>query len=421
MTRIHEAARTTDLRDHADVLVCGGGPAGVAAAVAAARVGASTQLIELHGCLGGVWTAGLLSWILDAENKAGLVAEIIDRLAAAGGKARGHRDGVYDAEAMKLILEEMLHEAGVRVRLYSRVVAAVTERRHLAAAITESPSGREAWSAAAYVDATGNGDLGAVAGCGFDLGRPGDGKTQPMSLMALLSGPADAIEPFALRDGMPGREQADAKTLLLEHLRRGGVEPSYGRPTLFTVRDGLYALMANHAYGRSGLDADDLTAATLATRREVHQVIDALRRSGPPLDRCRLVATAAQIGIREGRRLHGRATVTVDDAIAGRRHDDSACRVTFGVDVHSVDPRHGTGYDNQQAHTQPYDIPRDALRSRDLDNLFMAGRCISGDFLAHASYRVTGNAVALGQTAGQLAADHAAARTHPTAMEPASI
>lgn len=119
----------------------------------------------------------------------------------------------------------------------------------------------------------------------------------------------------------------------------------------------------------------------------------------------RIVATGAQIGVREGRRVHGRYTVSLQDLIDGRRHDDAVCRVTFGIDVHSTNKAVDTGIDHSdKVRSQPYDIPYRALVAKDVDGLLLAGRCISGDFIAHSSYRVTGNSVALGEAAGLAAA-----------------
>jgi hypothetical protein len=163
-------------------------------------------------------------------------------------------------------------------------------------------------------------------------------------------------------------------------------------------------LMANHEYGVKGVNVRDLTAATLRARRELHHLINGLRRLGDPWSCLRLLATGAQIGVREGRRIHGRYTVTVDDMVAGRQHPDAVCRVAFGIDVHSTNPSAGKGIETNPVRTLPYDIPLRALQAREVNGLWLAGRCISGDFLAHSSYRVTGNAVAMGEAAGKAAA-----------------
>lgn len=398
-----EHPRSVPTAGDADVLVAGGGPAGFAAAVAAARAGARTFLIETHGQLGGVWTSGLLSWIIDHENKSGILTELLARLQARGGRA-ARKDGkptsAYDAELMKLTLEEMCAEAGVRVRLHTRVCAAARDGARITHAITESKSGREAWSARVFVDATGDGDLAARAGCGFDWGDE-QGRTMPMTMMALLCGVQEPeIRPFINGEGAPWGVPHRA---LREAIQRGGHTPSYDHPALFRIRDDLYALMANHEYGERADDAEGLTRATLRARRELHAIVEALRRAGGPWRDVRIVATPAQIGVREGRRVHALYTVTVADLERGARHEDAICRATFCVDVHPPDPREG-GVSNRGIRSQPYDIPLRALIARDAENLLLAGRCISGDHLAHSSYRVTGNACVMGQAAGVCAA-----------------
>ncbi|WP_211093554.1 FAD-dependent oxidoreductase [Cohnella fermenti] len=402
MNRYHEPSREVPVAATADVIVCGGGPAGTAAAIASARAGAATMLIEGHGCLGGIWTSGLLSWIIDAGNKPGIMREIVGRLDRSGARLQSlGEDFTYDPEAMKLVLEELCAEAGVIVRLHTSVVqAAVDSSGRLTHVLTESKSGREAWGAKLFVDATGDGDLAALAGCGFEWGRPDSGQTQPMSLMALVTGiDPESVAAFAM-DGL----HEEPKRLLLEEMERAGQRPSYAAPSLFHIRDRLFALMANHEYGVSSIRADEISAATVRARQELHRLVNELRKLGGVWKELRLVQTAAQIGVREGRRIHGRYRVSEHDLADGRRHEDAVCRVRYGVDIHSTDPKEGKSFGDDGKRSRPYDIPLRALIAADVDGLLLAGRCISGDFVAHSSYRVTGNAVALGQAAGTAAA-----------------
>ncbi|MDF2725541.1 MAG: tricarballylate dehydrogenase, partial [Paenibacillus sp.] len=178
-----------------DVVVAGAGPAGVAAAIAAARAGAKTLLLETAGCLGGVWTAGILAWVFDFD-KDGITREITAELARRGARiAVSEGRYTYDIEEMKLLLEEMCLEAGVEIQLHTRVVAAVKEGRRLRGVVSESKSGRQVWVADCFIDATGDGDLGALAGCGFDYGYRNADEVQPMTYMALVTVP----DPEAIR------------------------------------------------------------------------------------------------------------------------------------------------------------------------------------------------------------------------------
>jgi hypothetical protein len=136
----------------------------------------------------------------------------------------------------------------------------------------------------------------------------------------------------------------------------------------------------------------------------LHEIVRALKSLGGVWKNLHLASTAEQIGIREGRRIHGLYTVSTEDVIGGARHADAVCRCHFSVDIHSTDPTQNKAIAKHHYKALPYDIPLRALIARDVKYLLMAGRCISGSFEAHASYRVTGNAVALGQGAGVAAA-----------------
>lgn len=405
---ILETEREIPVMGEYDVIVCGAGPAGVSAVIEAGRNGAKTLLIEAHGCLGGVWTAGLLTWILDQADKPGFMREIENDLLKRGGVSREIDTGKilsFDPEAMKLLLEELCLDAGIEILLHTRVVASVKDRKNrLTHIITESKSGREAWKGNVFIDSTGDGDLSALSGCRFDLGRESDGAVQPFSLLALVTGiNFNEIREFSRWVGDTG---STSKKKLLEEIKRGGINPSYLSPGLYPIRKDLFKLMANHEYGFSPVKSIEVTKATLHARREVNSIVKALQSVGGIWKNLRLVATAEQIGTREGRRIHGLYTLTKDDLIRGARFTDAVCRVTFGVDIHSVskqDEQNRVSY-SQGVKSKDYDIPLRSLIAKDAGGLIMAGRCISGDVIAYSSYRVTGNAVTMGQAAGRVAA-----------------
>lgn len=411
-----EPSRGIPLADDADVIVCGGGPAGVTAAITAARAGAKVRLFEWRGCLGGIWTAGLLGYFLDFD-KPGFAKELRESLDSRDARAHSKSASrfCYDPEALKLLLEELCLQSGVKFQYHTKVSAAFKDGNRLATIVTESKSGRQAWKAPVFIDTTGDGDLGFQAGCSFEIGVADDCPCQPMSLNALLVvKDAEALREY-IRFGTPKQgENSDTekKRRIKDALVSSGHFPSYANPTMWHVRDNLVFAMMNHEYGIKAWDAAEITAATVRARAEMNKLVAGLRKLGGPWESIQIVATAEQIGVRDGRRLRGRYTVQQDDLAAGARHEDAVARVNFGIDVHALsaelNKRHAIM--PNELKMRPYEIPLRALIAKDVDGLMMAGRCISGDFVAHSSYRVTGNAVAMGEAAGVIAA--LAAKSH---------
>ncbi|EIP99512.1 FAD binding protein [Opitutaceae bacterium TAV1] len=416
---ILEAARRIPVARETDVLVCGGGPAGIAAAVTAAREGARVLIVERHPFLGGVWTAGALAILIDTERKAGFNAELRRRLHARGGvtfhKSEWPEWPIYGLEAMKGLLDEIVAEEHIDVQLYTHVVAVAHGDSddaspgslsggdsRITGVFTESKSGREFVRARIVIDTTGDGDVAALAGCPFDMGRPGDGKVQPMTLYGRVGGYRGGpvhIEPL--------------RTLAL----RAGFRPSYERITLFPQpgQPGVFMLMATHLYG-SGIDARNLTRAEFQGRKEIRELVSVLRAHGGPDWRdAYLIDTGPFVGIREARRIRGRYTLSAADLAAGRRFHDGICQVRFVADIHHPDPGDGAGLFHEP--TKPYDIPYRSLLAAGHANLLLAGRCISGDHVAHASYRVTGDAVATGEAAGLAAALSCRGNTDPADID----
>ena len=414
MNKITEPSKKTPIAQSCDVVVCGGGPAGAAAAIAAAREGADTILLEAGGALGGIWTTGILCYILDAVNKSGIMAEILEEMRRRNASMGDTYDNgeAYDPEQMKLLLEEMCIKAGVRFQYHTSIVdVCKDETGRITHVITESKSGRQAWAGKIFIDTTGDGDVGALAGCEYAFGRPESGETQPMTLQSLVTGvDIEDVRKYLINDGGFGKQ---SKANLLAEIIEAGVTPSYGAPTMIHLRENLYNLFINHEYGKSGLSAADITEATIHARAEIFRIVNALRKKGGIWEKLRVVATGAHIGVREGRRIRGLYEVSIDDAVNGKKHEDAACEVTFNIDVHSTNKNHGTSYSKEGHEMLPYDIPVRALIAKDVKGLMMAGRCISGDFLAHASYRVSGNAVRMGEVAGITAARAALSDTLP--------
>ena len=407
---VWEAPRRLAVRRRCNVLVCGAGPAGLGAALAAADQGADVVLVERWAMPGGMWTAGLVNPFFEERDRGYIVRELIEALAAADSWKIWCGSYCFDPEIMKLTLERMLQARGVEVLYYSQAVDAIVEDGCVRGAVIESKAGREAVLADVVIDATGDGDIAARAGCEYAFGSPLDGFVQPMTLM------------FEIRD-IHGLRQRDSRGLydrLATVLAERGSDfelpfPRYGAaPYVITLPcDTAGAVQATHVYRVNPLDPAELTAGTMATREQAHQLMSLLGEL-PEFADSRITNTASSLGLRESRRVTGIYRVNRDDLAEGQRFPDAVCSVRFGVDIHL-----GPGQEKVAHGTKmrPYEIPYRCLVPRDVRGLLLAGRCISGDHYAHASYRVTGSMMATGQAAGLAAARCAACGTDPAELD----
>jgi len=379
----------------ADVIVCGAGPAGVSAAIAAAEGGADTLLIERYGFLGGMMTAGLVNpfmsyWAGSEQINKGVFQRFIDRMSAAGAYGvlpKGKT--AFDPEVAKLVLDHMVLQAGVRLRLHSMTCAAdVSDGRVLRVAI-HSKSGIEAFGAKVFIDATGDADLAFQAGAQIEKGRPQDGFCQPMTTNFRMAGIDE--------DRLPSREEINE--LYFAAKEAGEIDnPRENCLWFYTTRPGEIHFNTTRVVMLDATNADDMTEAEVEARRQVGQMVDFLRAQAPGFENAYLCAVAAQIGIRESRRVMGDYVLTEEDVLSARKFDDGIARGSYSVDIHNPA---GTGTVIKRLPPgEAYDIPYRCLCPVGLDNLLVAGRPISSDHAAHSSHRVMPIAACNGEAAG---------------------
>lgn len=414
---VHEDPRRTPVAAEVDVLVCGGGPAGVGAALAAAAAGARTLVVERHGMLGGVWTAGLLNPFFESDGHGWLVESLVRDLRAQGAwhpwKSWAPS---FDTEAMKLLLERRFAEAGIEWWYHTQIADAIVVAGEVRGVIVEGKAGRQAVLARTVIDCTGDGDVAARAGARWRMGRPADGLAQPMTLMFRIA-------------GVPRFDQASSEQLF-DLLERAVVDHHLDVQLPFTRGDktpwiihtpdaGVHDVQATHVYRVDPLDPRALTRATVEARRQAHDLVRALRHV-PGFEGARLLQTAGAIGVREARRIVGRYHLDAPDLSAGRRFADGIASCRFALDIHELVPGMHDG-ERARVRTRPYEIPFRCLVPDGLSRLLVAGRCISGSHVAHASYRVTGTCMAMGQAAGLAAAMAAADGGDAASLDGAAV
>jgi len=432
MSVIVEPSRETPVIAEADVVVCGGGPGGAPAAIAAARHGAKTVLIERYGFMGGLATAGLVAPILGHTASRshtpiveGILRELAERMNAIGGAPTWEEAlqewGVrFDAEALKVVIDEMCQEAGVELMLHTLVADAVMEGDAIAAVIVENKSGREAVAGRVFIDATGDADVAYRAGAPTTHGRPFDDRPESMGSFFHLAG----FEPLDERRAQELRE------LIRREMEKGRFR--FYNPN-FLARNAYQQDHTAANLTRFGGDANvatDLTRAELSIRQDIWKLVRYLRTTVPEFGDCYVQQTSPQVGPRESRQIVGPYALTGDDVHRGAKFEDAIARGSWWIDIHCplgetypvhlcvVEcPRgadcpywaaeHGNMFSKEELHPPQgdwYEIPYRSLLSVKVPNLLSSGRCISATHEGMAGSRVMGTCVAIGQAAGTAAA-----------------
>lgn len=412
------------------MLVIGGGNAGCAAAIAAARCGARTTLVERYGFLGGTATAAMVGpWMTFHSGKerivGGIAQEIVERLVERGASP-GHvpdaSDYVptitpFDPEIHKALLFEMMRESGVRLLLHAYFLDALKdEGGRVAGGRFATVGGTRELRAGQTIDATADAYVAASAGVEVQQGDE-RGCVQPASLMFRLSHvdlSATAAyvraHPEQMRTSLPPRERTPAALTAVAGLydlwhaaqARGAVHVPRELVSFFiSPYPDEVTVNMTRVVDIDPLDPDDLTRAEVEARGQAMELLDFFRRDVPGFENARIASTAAQIGIRESRRIRGAYTLTRDDVLSGRTFDDAIARSAYPIDIHNPS---GSGTTTHRlVPGGSYEIPYRCLVPERVDGLLVAGRCISTTHEALASTRLTPTVMALGQAAGTAA------------------
>ncbi|MDL2229199.1 FAD-dependent oxidoreductase [Treponema sp. OttesenSCG-928-L16] len=402
----YEYKREIPVTGNWDIIVAGGGPAGISAAVSAAREGQKVALIERYGILGGNMVIGHVAPILGMVGKGTLRDELLSLIGVAGNDMIGETGLAHDFENAKIAIAGFVGaEKNLDVLLQTPVVDVIMEQNSITALLISTKEGLQIIRGNYFIDASGDGDLAFFAGNPVEMGRESDGLVQPVTLEFTLT---DVDEGRALSCiGDVDDVQLNGERFLdfTARCAKEGLLPELMAAVRLhrTTTPGERQVNTTQKNGVNALDNTQLFPAEIDLRRQIRQLVEFLRKYVPGYEKCKIKSSSSTLGVRETRRVIGEYILTAEDMAAGRRFEDVVVHnAEFIVDIHN--PAGAGQAEECIQYVKPYDIPWRSLVPVKTDNLILSGRCISGTHRAHASYRITSICIATGQAAGTAAA-----------------
>ncbi len=443
----------TTKRRETDVVVLGGGTSGPLAAIAAARMGSRTVLVEEYGFLGGVAVAGnAFHGFFNGKGEqivAGIAEEIIQRLVAmdaSPGHLRGGDWGKdappnyeyyttpYDLEAYKYVMAQMCREAGVEILYHTFTTGPIMDGMRVVGVRLLDASGESELYSRIAVDATGDADIAARAGAEFLSGRESDGKTQNVTTLFRMGGvDFDRVLAFSktssrfrtwggkwytrfLRGPKYGEKQiSDLRIAGLVNLSDDETREEFKGFGFSQFRAGEMVVNMTMAVDVDGTKVEDLTRAEAEEWEHIHWVAGQLRKHIEGCENSYMLSSAVQVGVRETRRIIGDCYLTTEDAVAGRKFSDGIAKGSYPLDIH--DPKGGLVYYYFAEGGEAYDIPYGCLVPKAIDGLLVAGRSISCSHEALGSVRNQATVATLGHAAGVAAALSAQQEIQPRLLD----
>jgi hypothetical protein len=410
--KTYKLTRDIPVEEGYDLVVAGGGPAGAAAAISAARLGGKVLLVETTGCMGGMGTSGfMMGFIMVGDGErcltGGLMREYIDALYHRGFLKPGLDPSdfskqhmlTFNAEGLKLLLDEMAVAAKVDVRFYTTLIDVDAEPRagHVRGVVIQNIEGYRYIRASAFIDGTGNGVLAKLCGAKCkDAGRDTPG-IMPPTLVSLCSG----IDWKRMGDQHAALNQANK-----DHFFE---PPDLHMPGLFQTDRTVGLLNAGHIYNLDALRCQSMTEGMMRGRRLAQQYVAFYRKYVPGCENLEHVATAPLMGLRESRHVLGEYELNIEDYSARRQFPDQIAVYNYAIDMHAYNPSPEANavmwktYLGKMKPGESVGLPYGMIVVKGWKNLWVAGRCASMDLQVHGAFRVQPAAVMMGQAAGTAA------------------